>query len=247
MSKDVLTHITKYIAQNIDPLFHDRRREKLGEVTLNYILRGKNPYLFRSKNVLEAHKLVQLVLDAHLSSSEETIFGNFIENVAREACKQAYGGQKAPTVGIDIEFAIDNIRYLVSVKSGPKWGNSSQIAKMKLDFIAAQKSLRTSGGYKGQVKCIEGCCYGKNDKTDKGTHFKLCGQEFWELITGQENFYQDIIDPLGKVARQKTEAFDKQYAQKLNVLTLEFSEKFCANGIIDWNKLVKYNSGKHER
>jgi hypothetical protein len=243
---DLLKHISEYISKNIDPLFHDKRRSKLDEVTLDLILRRKNPYLFRSKNILEAHKLVQAVLDAALSSGEETIFGNFMENVACEVCKHVYGGQKSSTVGMDLEFTKDSIRYLVSIKSGPSWGNASQQAKMKSDFVAAQKSLRTSGGYKGNIQCVEGCCYGIDDKPEKGTHLKLCGQRFWEFISGDEKLYQDIIEPLGKIAQKKTEIFEQQYAQKLNLLAQEFSENYCVKGIIDWDKLVKHNSGKRK-
>ncbi|MDR3448379.1 MAG: PmeII family type II restriction endonuclease [Alphaproteobacteria bacterium] len=239
----VLEGVSNYISINITSLFHDRCLEKLDDIQLNVILRRKNPYLFRAKNILESHHLVGLILDAALSSSEETIFGNFIENVACETSRLAYAGHKSSTVGIDLEFTKDEVRYLVTIKSGPNWSNAGQIAKMKSNFMTAQKTLRTSGGYKGQVQCIEGCCYGIDDKPDKGSHFKFCGQRFWSFVSGQETFYQDIIEPLGNVARRKTEAFQEQLAQKRNLLTQEFSERFCKNGIIDWPKLVKYNSG----
>lgn len=241
---DVLRHISAYIAENIDPLFHDKKRKKLDEITLNVILRRKNPYLFRSKNILESHNLVQSVLDAALSSGEETIFGNFMENIASEVCRFVHGGQKSSTVGVDLEFTADKIRYMISVKSGPSWGNSSQQQKMKSDFVAAQKSLRTSGGYRGEIKCVEGCCYGRDDNPDKGTHFKLCGQRFWHLLSKDDDLYLKLIEPLGRVAAEKTAQFERQYAQKLNLLTQEFSRDYCVNGVINWDKLVKYNSGK---
>ena len=31
--------------------------------------------------------------------------------------------------GIDLEFDKDGVRYIVTIKSGPNWGNSSQIGK----------------------------------------------------------------------------------------------------------------------
>jgi len=57
------------------------------------------------------------------------------------------------------------------------------------------------------------------------------------------NLYIKIIEPIGHKAKQKNEEFLENYAQVVNKLTLEFSQKFCDNGKINWEKLVKYNSG----
>ncbi|MBE8127856.1 hypothetical protein IC627_23090 (plasmid) [Photobacterium damselae subsp. piscicida] len=65
------------------------------------------------------------------------------------------------------------------MKSGPNWGNSSQINRMKDNFTLASKVLGTSGGLTSQkISCIEGCCYGSDSTPNKGTHLKLCGQDF---------------------------------------------------------------------
>ena len=39
---------------------------------------------------------------------------------------------------------IQAIRYIVSIKSGPKWGNSSQIKKMVQNFKQAKRVLATT-------------------------------------------------------------------------------------------------------
>ena len=70
-------------------------------------------------------------MEAHLSSQEETIFGGFLEELAIFICAQVYGGQKSSAEGIDLEFIKDGIRYIVSIKSGPNWGNSNQVARLK--------------------------------------------------------------------------------------------------------------------
>ena len=72
---------------------------------------------------------------------------------------------------------------------------------------------------------------------------KLCGQRFWEFISGQSDLYTDIIEPLGYKAKEKNEAFVKAYAQALNIFTLQFTQEYCINGAIDWNKIVSLNSG----
>ena len=121
------------------------------------------------------------LLDAYLSSQEEGIFGGFLEDLAIFVNQQAYGGWKSAAEGIDLEFTKDNVRYIVSIKSGPNWGNSSQIKKMKGHFTQAQKILRQKN--KGlHIRAVNGCCYGRDSKPDKGAYHKYCGQKFWKLF-----------------------------------------------------------------
>lgn len=155
-----------------------------------------------------------------------------------------YGGRKSSSEGIDLEFSKDGINYIISIKSGPNWGNSRQIARMKDDFKRAKRILSTNtSGQK--VVAVNGCCYGKDDKPDKGDYLKLCGQRFWEFISGNENLYTDIIEPLGHKAKEKNERFSEEYAKVINRFTREFSIEYCnEDGSILWEKLVKFNSAK---
>src|SRR5574337_848915 len=73
--------ITTYIEKNIES-FHRRRLESLGKLKLKEVLKRKNPYLFKAKNITIAGELVKGLLDAHLSSQEEGIFGDFLEGLA---------------------------------------------------------------------------------------------------------------------------------------------------------------------
>ena len=224
-------------------IFHQKRLEYLKEKSnLPKILKQKNPYLFKAKNILTAQDLIKGFLDAFLSSQEETLFGEFIEGLAILVCEQVFGGWKSGIRGIDLEFNRDNIRYIVNIKSGPNWGNSSQIAKMKDDFKRAQRTLRTSHSGLSSI-CVNGCCYGRDRHPDKGDYFKYCGQRFWEFISGEENLYIDIIEPIAYQAKEKNKEFLEKYAQLINKLTLEFAEKFCLDGKINWQKLMEFNSG----
>jgi hypothetical protein len=49
--------------------------------------------LFKAKNQNTAHDLVKTILDAHLSSQEEGIFGGFLEELAIFICERVYGGK----------------------------------------------------------------------------------------------------------------------------------------------------------
>jgi hypothetical protein len=91
---------------------------------------------------------------------------------------------------------------------------------------------------------VNGCCYGKDNQPDKGDYRKLCGQSFWEFISGDSDLYVKMIEPLGHKAKEKNEQFMKSYAKIINKFTLEFGQNFCKNGEIDWKKLVQFNSSK---
>ena len=206
------------------------------------IVKRKNPYLFKAKDINTAQDFVTFILDAHLSSQEETIFGGFLEELAIFICSQVYGGQKSAAEGIDLEFQKDNIRYIVSTKSGPNWGNSSQVAKLRDNFKKAKRILGTNRSLTNVV-AINGCCYGKDRKPDKGDYLKLCGQKFWEFISGDDNLYTDIIEPLGHQAKEKNKQFMKEYAKVVNKFTAEFVGKYCdAEGNMLWKEIVKFNS-----
>lgn len=202
---------------------------------------------FRAKNQNTTPDLVKTILDAHLSSQEEGIFGGFLEELAVFICGRVYRGKKSSAEGIDLEFEKDGTSYLVSIKSGPNWGNSRQIARMKDDFRRA-KRIRGTNTKGIRVVAVNGCCYGKDDNPDKGDYLKFCGQWFWEFISGDENLYTDIIEPLGHKAKEKNEQFQVEYAKVINKFTLEFSKAYCApDGSILWNKLVQFNSGKKSK
>lgn len=234
------SEVRDYVEQNIGT-FHSKRLQSLESLKLSNILKRKNPYLFKAKNILTAQELVQTFLDAHLSSQEETIFGDFLEELAIYINSKVYNGVKSSAEGIDLEFNKDGKRYIVSIKSGPNWGNSSQVQRLKNNFIKAKRILRTSSSNL-HIVAVNGCCYGRDNNPDKGEYFKYCGQLFWEFISGNEELYVKIIEPLGHKAKQKNEEFQKKYSQIVNKFSYQFMQHFCVDGIIYWDTLVKFNS-----
>lgn len=65
-----LEAIEAFVAENI-PAFHQYRIEKLRQLRLKIVLKRKNPYLFRVKNIVTAGDFVKTILDAYLSSQED--------------------------------------------------------------------------------------------------------------------------------------------------------------------------------
>jgi hypothetical protein len=245
MKKLNLKSVTRYVEQNIGE-FHRKRLDIVNSIRLREVLKSKNPYLFKAKNVTSANEIVEGILDAYLSSSEEGIFGNWLERLAIFINDSVYKGRKAGIEGIDLDFDKDGYRYLVSIKSGPNWGNDSQVKKMIDQFDSARKRLTTSGG-KGSIICVNGCCYGKSreqsEYKSKGNYYKKCGQRFWELISGEPDLYLQLIQPLGYKARERNIEFSVSYGNLKNRLSREFLTEFCnEDGSIEWEKLLKFNS-----
>ena len=246
MKPITINEVKDYVEEHIS-IFHKKRIDYISnKIDLDTILKQKNPYLFRAKNILTAQDLIKGFLDAFLQSQEETLFGEFIEELAIFVCSRTYGGKKSELTGIDLEFIKDDILYIVEVKAGWNWGNSSQIKQLKINFENAKQILQKQKSEK--IIAINGCCFGKkrNRNPQKDGYYKMCGQEFWELISGVDNFYIDIIEPIGHKAKQKNEEFFEAYATVLNKFTLEFANRFCIEGKIDWKKLLEFNSGKNE-
>jgi hypothetical protein len=148
--------IEQFVHENIDT-FHARRLESIQGLKLEKVLARKNPYLFRAKNLNVAADLVAALLDATLSSSEEGSFGVFLEALAIYVAENTGGGVKSGITGLDIEIVRDNIRYLITVKSGQNWGNSDQRNKMEGNFKTALKVLRQNKDV-GQLQPVEGIC-----------------------------------------------------------------------------------------
>lgn len=233
--------VLKYVEENIGT-FHEKRNLSIDKLKLSKVLKRKNPYLFKAKSVSTAEQIVIGLLDAHISSNEETIFGDWLEGLAIFINNKVYDGYKSGITGVDLEFDNDEIRYIVAIKSGPNWGNSSQIKKMVTDFKTAKKALRTSNSNLNVV-AVNGCCYGTDNKPDKGDYFKYCGQRFWEFISGDSDLFTGIIEPLGHKAKEKNDVFTESYSQMINKFTKEFSNTYCKeDGKIDWEKLVRFNS-----
>lgn len=239
-----LNDVKDYVNENVVD-FHQRRLKSLEELKLEKLL-TKNPYLFKAKNLLTANALIEDLLSAFLSSSEEKLFGDFLEGLAVFVAQKTCGGHKSTAQGVDLEFFNNDTHYVVSIKSGPNWGNSSQQDKLEQDLKTAVARLKQSKR-SSNIQPVLGICYGKTRTTFLRGYMKIVGQNFWHLISENPNLYTDIIEPIGYRAREHNEDFEKKKAGIVNMFAMEFIPKFCnpSHGYIDWVKLVQFNSGNY--
>ena len=222
--------------------FNRKRAAKIREMDLRTLLKKKNPYLFIAERVETPETLAEALVRAALSSSDETMFGNALENIAVDICSAVYGGSKSPATGIDLDFEREGVRYLVAIKSGPNWGNSSQVAKLRQDFKQAIRVAR-QGNPHLNIQAINGCCYGTVNR-DYGDYRKMCGRVFWELISGDDLLFSRLA---GAIGRASANGYRTQIAEAIDRITGQLRADWSEDGLINWNSVIALNAAQPSR
>jgi hypothetical protein len=133
------------IAQLLAVLY-ERRFIQLRALTLTKLL-NKNPYLYRAVGIQRPDHLLEGLLNARISSSDETIFGNeFFEPLALWAAQNAKIKGRNASIGagagqdISIESATEY--FAISVKSGKNIFNSQSDKGQKAEFEQLEARLK---------------------------------------------------------------------------------------------------------
>ena len=121
---------------------------------------------------------------------------------------------------------------------------------MKRNLKVAKKLLRSELGKSGIIS-VNGCIYGRDNKPHKVnkknpdlSYHKICGQSFWELISGDDQLYKKIIQPLDKEAKKRDDVFKELYVRKINEMTKDIVNLFYSKDTLDWEKIIDYVSKK---
>ena len=225
--------LNRFIASDVIKPFYETRFNRLEPANVTAIFKAKNPYLFKAKNTETAGDLAKNILDAYLSSQEETIFGRLMEELAIHICSKVFDGKKAEEgkyKSIDLIFDRDGKTYIVSIKSGPNWGNADQVGAMISNLGKAKKLIKEETG-NSKLVSVNGCMYGRDNqrkihKVSLLSYHKICGQAFWELISGDNELYKKIIQPLDAEVKKRSGEFKELYTKKINEMTKEIVELF---------------------
>lgn len=227
-------------------IFHDRRVAALEKLDLRNVLSRKNPYLFRAIGSGDAATLVEELLRARISSSDETIFGNeFFEPLAAWVAEMA--NRDDPTVhartstgaGVDVEIEYSDRFTAIAVKSGTSVFNAQSKAKQKDQFAQARSRLQKT---RKQFDPVVAYSYGRLNSSD--IDFRVvAGQAFWDELSGDENFYLRIVRAMAAPAAARALLFTTEYANAVTRLSAELLSDFAdEHGQLDWEKLVIFNS-----
>ena len=104
------------------------------------IIRRKNPFLFRVRAASNVQTLADMVINAYLSSSEETMFGHVLEDVVIAICKNAKNGRKSGIPNIDLEY---DLRRHKDDHADQVWGELGKLQPAQGPSRSVQK--RDSG------------------------------------------------------------------------------------------------------
>ena len=147
-----------------------------------------------------------LVYPRVLGTSISTTFGTQLQYF----CNEVLDSFASTTSGIDIEFidAIDGRRKYCQVKAGPQTINHDDVKTICDHFNAIKNLARTNGmtDFNPLFDCVVGVFYGTPSALS--VHYKdiqksypvICGQDFWERLTGDAHFYDALINAFAEVA-----------------------------------------------
>ncbi|MDE0266624.1 MAG: PmeII family type II restriction endonuclease [Thaumarchaeota archaeon] len=219
------------------------------EVPPRRLMSRANPFLLYIRTApSDADTLAQMVIDAYLVKSAQTKFGKVLEDIALCVCKHSKGGRKSAAEEMDLEYDSGNERTIVQIKSGISWGNSSQHAAQERAFEKAARILR-QGDKSVKIRCIVGSCYGPSGITDKGTHQKVVGRDFWEEISGWAGTSDAVLDIIGKHSSNGLFDARRKACERL-IEFLKTSKAIDSDGGVRWHRILEINmdcAQKHVR
>ena len=230
-------------------ILYAKRFAALDKLSLGRLL-SKNPYLYRALGIADSLEFIQQLMIAFVSSSDETIFGNdFIEPLAIFAATHGTasdGESRNVTVGAgagqDIAIETANSYLAISVKSSKNIFNSQSAKGQGSEFQALQARLKKLN--KG-FRPIIGYGYGRKTERKATTVEKLAGQVFWELLSGERDFYLRISHAMEQFAGHLGPAYQQAFATKHQQLLREFMLEYVQpSGVISWDKVVEFNSAQ---
>ena len=139
-----------------------------------------------------------------LGTSISTTFGTQLQYF----CNEVLSSYASTTSGIDIEFidSFDGRRKYCQVKAGPTTINHDDVDTIKNHFRAIRNLARTNHLDLNITDCIVGVFYGTENTLSQSykrineEYPVYVGAEFWHRLTGDSNFYYDLINAFAEVA-----------------------------------------------
>lgn len=149
-----------------------------------------------------------LVYARVLGTSINTSFGQNIQKFISEVLD----GFGSTTSGIDIEFIdqIDQRKKYCQLKAGPNTINKDDVETIAGHFKAVKNLARTNSIQLSFDDMVVGLVYGED--SELSAHYKriskdydypvYAAREFWYRLTGDNDFYEDLIGAIGSVAKE---------------------------------------------
>lgn len=149
-----------------------------------------------------------LIYPRILGTSISTSFGSNIQKFISTLAAQA--GTGSGIEGIDIEFidAIDGRKKYCQCKASPQTINHDDVTTIMGHFAKLANKARLDHLNLSMNDMIVGILYGS--KSELSDHYKkidnfypvYCGEEFWEHVTGDKEFYVRLSHAFGEVVEE---------------------------------------------
>lgn len=147
-----------------------------------------------------------LIYPRVLGTSINTSFGGQIQKFT----SNVLSSYASTTSGIDIEFIdkIDGEKKYCQLKSGPNTINKDDVETITGHFKSVISLAKTNNLKLGFHNLIVGVIYG--DANELSSHYNristeyhhdvIIGKDFWHRLTGDEDFYNDLITTIAEIA-----------------------------------------------
>lgn len=149
-------------------------------------------------------KATALVYARSLGTSINTIFGGSLQKF----CSEILSGFASTTSGIDIEYFdfIDKRHKYCQIKAGPNTINKDDVKTIKDHFAGVKNLARVNHLNVTFDDLVVGVFYG--EPKDLSNHYQkildeypvYIGKEFWERLTGDDHFYEQLTIAADEVA-----------------------------------------------
>jgi len=203
--QEILTKAKEFFRDTIakQHIKNTKKLKKLSEFKINPFL---DLYL---ANYLEGNNDPEsiakaLIYPRVLGTSITTSFGTNFQKFTRVVLS----GYASVIQGLDIEFIdqTDGTRKYCQIKSGPNTINHDDVDTIIGHFNGVRNLARTNGLSIGFNDLIVGVLYGTSRELSQ--HYKvlnqsypvIVGQEFWLRLTGDVDFYNELIKSVAEVA-----------------------------------------------
>lgn len=206
--KRILEQVKEWFSTVIAPN-HVQNTEKLADPAEFKINPFIVPYLaaYLTGELTPESVAKALLYPRVLGTSITTSFGMNMQTFISDVLKNSFGSMVS---GIDIEFddALDGRHKYCQVKLGPNTINKDDVVTIHNHFKAARNLGRTNNVRVEQGDLVVAIVYGEPGQ-ESGHYKKLrddydhplyVGQEFWQRLTGDENFYAELLRAISEVA-----------------------------------------------
>ena len=211
-------------------------------MNLHDLLRGENPYQLSQMGDEIVGDLIRKLLSKQVEMWASSEIEVLMEALAIRAVELTYGGRKSERKGISFEFTCNGYRYIVALVPSPTYDAGKEILKVENHLHYAVAEIQTHNPL-AKVVPVVACYYGNEPIIQTDDYIKYCGQDFWKLISGDDELYTRITTRLRQAFMGSALKETHEFGGAVNRLSLEFSNQFCdESGRIDWQRVTAYLS-----